>query len=336
MISREELEDLQSMSLNQKYRITINTIKEWHNKYNGNIYVSWSGGLDSTVLASIARSIYPEITLVFSNTGLEYPEIVKFVYSKIPDRTDYVQVTRKGHKIRQFKGNVVILRPKLSYREVIENYGYPVISKATAGKIKALQNPTDNNKLSRKLYKTGKKRTGETSKLYKLSDKWQFLIDAPFRISNHCCYAMKKSPIYHYNKISFKKGMVGTRAEEGHLRELSYQKNGCNNYKKGKSKPLSIWTHQDILKYVYENDVDYCQNIYGKIKKEGKEYYTTGSDRTGCMFCMFGIHLEKEPNRFQRMYETHPKLWKYCMNDLGIKKVLKYINIPYKPPEGEK
>ena len=53
--------------------------------------------------------------------------------------------------------------------------------------------------------------------------------------------------------------------------------------------------------------------------------------RTGCVFCGFGAHLEKEPNKFQRLKQTHPQLWEYCMKDwdsggLGMKDVLDFIN----------
>ena len=62
----------------------------------------------------------------------------------------------------------------------------------------------------------------------------------------------------------------------------------------------------------------------------GCELYTTGVNRTGCMFCMFGVQLEKEPNRFQKMKETHPKQYDYCMNKLGLSKVLDFMGINYK------
>lgn len=78
---------------------------------------------------------------------------------------------------------------------------------------------------------------------------------------------------------------------------------------------------------------------------ENNQYYTTGRNRTGCVFCMFGCHLEKEPNRFQRLKETHPKLYDYCINGgkynedgvwqpskdgLGIGHVLDFIGVNYK------
>lgn len=73
-------------------------------------------------------------------------------------------------------------------------------------------------------------------------------------------------------------------------------------------------------------------SVYGEIKQDSKgKYYTTGVERTGCMFCMFGCHLEKEPNRFQKMAITHPKQYDYCINQLGLGEVLDYIGVDYKP-----
>ena len=47
---------------------------------------------------------------------------------------------------------------------------------------------------------------------------------------------------------------------------------------------------------------------------------------------MFGVHKEKEPNRFQLLYKTHPKIWEFCMKDfndggLGEKRVLEYMGV---------
>lgn len=63
-------------------------------------------------------------------------------------------------------------------------------------------------------------------------------------------------------------------------------------------------------------------------------YTTTGEKRTGCMFCGFGCHLEKSPNRFERMKSTHPQIWNYCIRPkdqggLGMGEVLDFIHVPY-------
>ena len=59
------------------------------------------------------------------------------------------------------------------------------------------------------------------------------------------------------------------------------------------------------------------------------EIYDMGEKRTGCMFCMFGVHLEKGENRFQRMKKTHPKQYDYCINKLGCGEVLDFIGVEY-------
>ena len=105
----EELQMLQALPLEVKVRKTEDRIKEWVDEYGvDGVYVSFSGGNDSRVLLHIARRLFPGIKAVFIDTGLEYPEIREFV--------------------RGFD-NVDWLRPKMNFKQVIEKYGYPFISK---------------------------------------------------------------------------------------------------------------------------------------------------------------------------------------------------------------
>ena len=142
---------------------------------------------------------------------------------------------------------------------------------------------------------------------------------------------MKKRPFKEYSKQTGKRGFIATMASESRLRTSVYLKNGCNaiNSSNPYSMPLGFWTEQDILQYLIEYNIPYCP-IYGEIKQDKKgKYYTTGEHRTGCMFCMFGCHLEKSPNRFQRMKTTHPKLHDYCINKLKCGEVLDFIGVKY-------
>lgn len=107
----ERLKELQSLPLERKIQITQARIIEWYQHYNGNVVVSFSGGKDSTVLLHIARQIYPDIPAVFSNTGLEYAEIQRFVRSW---------------------DNVDIVVPQMKFNEVVSTYGYPLIGKEVA------------------------------------------------------------------------------------------------------------------------------------------------------------------------------------------------------------
>ena len=194
--------------------------------------------------------------------------------------------------------------------------------------------------------------------------QWKFLLDAPYDISHKCCDVMKKKPAKTYEKITGRKAIIGTLASESTLRKTQWVRYGCNAFesKRPTSQPLSFWTEQDILHYIKQFDVPYC-SVYGEIVPvddgeqldgqlttfdvlndyEGTLLKTTGCDRTGCIFCMFGCHLEKEPNRFQRLKQTHPKQYEYCIGGgeyvdgkwqpskegLGLGKVLDYINVKY-------
>jgi 3'-phosphoadenosine 5'-phosphosulfate sulfotransferase (PAPS reductase)/FAD synthetase len=335
----------QELPLKNKVALTEIKVKHFYNAFNGDVYVSFSGGKDSTVLLDIARNLYSNIPIVFSNTGLEYPEIVEFVKTFIKDSSKYNEVEVRGHKIRHYEeDNVFIIRPKYSFKEVIEKEGYPILSKRTSRFIKDLQNPTENNKVTRQMRMTGNMANGGTTTVGKLAEKWKekfFDIEdeenliyenkVDFKVSNRCCNLLKKQPFKALKSEFNLKPIIGTLANESYLRKNRYLNSGCNVYdsKNPRSAPLSFWTEQDILEYLYTNDLPYS-SIYGEIIKEKDSYKLTGEQRTGCVFCAFGAHLEDEPNRFQRLKKTHPKLYKYAMDNLGMKEVLDFIDVPYK------
>ena len=150
---------------------------------------------------------------------------------------------------------------------------------------------------------------------------------------------MKKKPFKKFHKETGKYPYLGITQDEGFQRQRQYEKTGCNVYDANapKSQPLGFWTKQDILRYAIENNIEIC-SVYGDIVCENGIYRTTGVQRTGCMFCAFGCHLEKYPNRFQKMQTTHPQLYSYCMKKwddggLGMADVLDYIHVPYTDKE---
>lgn len=296
MSEKWQLQQKQSLPLNIKIKMSQRRIKEWYNTFEGNVYVSFSGGKDSTVLLHLVRTLYPNVPAVFVDTGLEYPEIREFVKNT---------------------NNVIWIKPSKSFKTVIETYGYPVVSKKIARMIRDIQNPTDKNKNTVQLYLTGQKSDGSVSKYFKLPNKWKDLAMSEFRVSEKCCDIMKKKPFREYEKISNSFGFVGTLASESNQREISYLKTGCNNFKQKISKPISFWREEDIWSYIGIFNIS-----YSKI-------YDMGEKHTGCMFCMFGVHLEKEPNRFQRMRKTHPKQYNYCIEKLGLNKILDFIGVNY-------
>lgn len=310
-----DLRQLQALPLRLKIPLTKQRIRDWYEHWDGQVYVSFSGGKDSTVLKHIVDSMYSDVPAVFVNTGLEYPEIQRFVREV------------KAGKYECFNSDVEILRPELRFDEVIKKYGYPVASKSISKKVSDARRGTP---YAMKYFdNTAVDHFGNPSKFN--CPKRKFLIDAPFPVSHKCCDVMKKKPCKVYEKQSNRKPIIGTMTAESTLREKSWLKTGCNAFesKTPTSQPLSFWTEQDVLHYIKEFNVPYCP-VYGEIKiDDSGRHTTTGCSRTGCMFCMFGVHLEKEPNRFQRMKVTHHKQYAYCMDKLGLREVLEYIGVPY-------
>lgn len=295
MITKEEKQAFLKMSLDDKIKRTKQLIMEWNAQFKGKVYISFSGGKDSTVLLHIARHTKgcDDIVGVFDDTGLEYPEIREFVKKQ---------------------DNIIWIKPKMNFKQVIEKYGYPIISKEQSRNIYEIKTTKSQKLLDIRL---GKGFGG-------LSQKWRPLLDADFKISNRCCYVMKKYTFSKFEKETGLKPIIGIMAEESRQRTSSYFRGECNEYnsKKPESKPMYFWTEQDVLQYIKRENLEIA-SVYGDIIEENGKLKTTGVYRTGCMFCMYGVHLEELGNtRFDKMKITHPKQYDYIMNKLNGKHIL--------------
>lgn len=279
--------ELLTLPYEEKLKQTKRLIMEWYAQFKGNVYVAFSGGKDSTVLLHIVRSLYPDVPAVFNDTGLEWPEIREFV--KTID-------------------NVIWLKPKHNFKWVIERQGYPLISKQESQYI--------HQYCFHKSEKTKHLRWfGDSKGRGKISEKWKFLTQAPFKISDACCSILKKYPAKKYEKESGRKPFIGTMAVESNQRMRAYLKGECNAFKAKRpvSKPLYFWNDEDIYRYIRENNL--------KIS----DIYSKGLSQTGCMFCLYGIQFKDGLKRFDVMKELHPTIYEYCMEKLGIKKVLTFL-----------
>ena len=287
------LHEWQQKPLEWKIERSLLRIKQYYEELNGKVFVSFSGGKDSTVLLDLVRRIYPEIIGVHVNTGLEYPEI-----------EDFVKNTK----------NAVILHPKMAFNQVLEKYGYPVISKEVSMAIDRYRVTKDPDM---KIFRM----TGVRHGIYKgtmgvIPKKYQYLVDAPFKISDKCCDIMKKQPLNKYEKETGTHPITGVMASDSARRKRRFLETGCNSFGgHTMSTPMAFWTEKDVWDYIHKYDIR-----YSKI-------YDMGERRTGCIFCMFGCQREESPNRFERMKVIHPKLWEYCMYKLKLQEVLDYTKV---------
>lgn len=300
-MNKKELIMLKSLPLDIKKAKFYLRLDEWVRYWGEDkCYISFSGGIDSLVLSILVHKKYPNIPCVFADTGLEFPEVKEFALSK---------------------SGVVSVRPKMVISDVIKRYGYPVVSKAIAETIYKLKYQN----LSYR-YKNYLLNGDERGSYGKLPEKWKYLIDSDFKTSAKCCDIMKKNPLKEYEKSTGRIAlMTGEMADESRLRERVYMKNGCNafNRKSGpKSTLLGPWTRNDALTVLKEEHADF-PSVYGDIVEVDRKhlpngetitiYDTTKLKRTGCMYCLFGIHLEGTPNRLDLLSESHPKIFDYCM-----------------------
>lgn len=299
--------------------------------YNAHVSV---GGLDSITLLVFLRHIGIDIPAI-SVSGVEDKSIQR-IHSELG-----------VEKVKSYKTKVAVLN----------EVGFPVISKRIAGKIDLLQHPSENNRTVRHAIITGEcGKQGHFAKnsRMQLPQKWLKLFagmankeygthykEAPFLVSNKCCYYLKEKPCDDWAKEHNSWPFLGMMASEGGQREEALVEHGCNYYGKTtmRSAPFAPFLRQDILQLALDLNVP-VPEIYGEIKRDaGGNLYTTKAQRTGCSMCGFGIHLEERPHRFDRLREQNPREWHFWMYECctdketgekyGWGKILNWIGVEW-------
>lgn len=297
------------------------------------------GGLDSIVLFLFLQSI-----------GIWAPGIS---VSYLEDRS--IQRVHTALGLEKLQSAVREIRPdgtriRWAKPQIIQEFGFPVLSKEIAAKIELLQNPTEKNKTVRHAIITGE--TGEyggfqTDSRMKLAQKWLDLFGGyenetenvnyqtpPFKVSSKYCYYLKEKPCDDWAREHNSVPYLGLMASEGGRRAKSLRLHGCNYFGESviRSAPFAIFNRQDLLTLALEMEAWYQKNwdlgyfntgihldtivpaIYGEIAMD--EYgtlRTTKAQRTGCSMCGFGIHMEKRPHRFDQLRDRNPKEWEFWM-----------------------
>lgn len=286
-----ELRRLQKMPYEWKVEHALDVIREFveHQGVNS-VYVSFSGGKDSLVLLHLVRSIYTDVPAVFANTGIEFPEQVKFV--------------------RSFQ-NVTEVHPIKHFPKILKEHGIVFPSKEVAMYIRDAKNGARYaiNGLQ------GLDTKGNENRYKARFKRWAYLMDSGVKISPVCCELMKEQPLRDYEKRNAKSPIIGTRAEESFRRAVGWMKSGCNSFvgKKAKSTPLSLWLESDVWRYIDENGI-----------KLSTMYTEGGMSRTGCMFCPVPI-AHKDSRNIEYARRNHPKLYEIIMKKHGLEDMLKKV-----------
>ena len=287
---KESLKYLQKLPLEHKINLSRNLILNCIETFGDQqVYISFSGGKDSTVLSSLVCSLKPNILHLFSDTGCEYPETLSFVGAERHRGKNIVSV----HPICR-DGSI------WTFERIVATYGYPLFSKAIANGIRT--------------YRHAKTPVTKQHALDYLERMYpQALPYLNCNISDLCCEKLKKSPLKRVAKhMQMQCSIIGTLAEESQIRKRDWITYGSNIFfqkKDNQCRPLSFWTNQDIWSYI---------KLY---KLPVSDLYNQGYQRNGCMYCGFGLYSERRKfgiNRFERLAQTHPKQYDYCIRGGGI------------------
>lgn len=301
-MKKEELDRLFSLNLEEKVEKSKEIIVDFYESVDSeSVYISSSFGKDSLVLIDLVREIYPNVPIIYINTGLEHKSCV--------------ELSKKYE-------NVYEIKPKKTMKKIIDKYGYITpYGKEISGAIEQVRRNLYDGKLNS--YRV-KQFRGEIGYNYT-----KFVNDllAPFKISDKCCYHLKVSPLQSFcNKNGFLYSFMGITAEESSMRRKNLLKYGFNTEKQ--SRPLGFWTTNDVLSYLVQNEIEIA-SCYGEIIKKDGVLRTSLHQRNGCVCCPIGSLVES-PNKFQLLYQNDRKTWDFVINELNFKEVCDWFNVKYK------
>ena len=245
-----------------------------------NFYIAFSGGKDSTVLSALIDMALPQnkIPRVYANTGIELNMIRDFVLA-----------------MQKADPRVVIIKPSIPIKQMLEQYGYPFKSKEHAkwvdmfqrnGRTQSIENYCHSEKRDKELFRTCPKIL-----LY------QFTEENTLRISDKCCVNLKEKPLEKYSKENHKPyGINGLMQDEGGRR--AYSK--CLSFHGDKLflfQPMAPLTKEWEEWFIREYNVKIC-DIY---------YPPYNFVRTGCKACPFALYLQNELDSLEQYFPNERK-----------------------------
>lgn len=290
------LKQRQGLPLECKIQKSILAIEKYYEKYDGDVYIS-KGGVDSNIVEWLTKQ-----------TDLKF----QCTYKKI-ESVCVASVEPAENIKHNFDLGNTLLKSDISKKQVIEDWGYPLVSKEVAMKI-SRYNRTKFDWVKERRLKGYLGNNGKWLYESRIPLKYQEFIYAPYEMSEKCCDKTKKKPLKTYEHLTGKHPITGEMAEESRDRKTEYLKHGCimHDLKRPKCTPVGFWTPQDMMECIYKYKIE-IPKIYGEVVKlEDGTFKYSGEQRTGCEICAFGIIFDTE--RFVRLEERKPNLYKQMMD----------------------
>lgn len=268
-------------------------IKQINSEYDleNNSYIAFSGGRDSLVLSKLLDLALPnnKIPRVNVDTGIEYKYMREFV----------IELSKKDPRI-------VILKPTVNIKKMLEINGYPFKSKEHSKKVYQYQQGYYSNTI--KQYITGvREKDGEEFKSrFKCPNilQHQFTPNYNLKISHKCCEIMKERPMTRWGTENKRKiFLTGMRQEEGGQRKLG----NCLNIKNDKLvsfNPLMPVDNEFIDEFINKYNIQLCKLYYPPFNFK----------RTGCKGCPFALELQDQLDTMENLLPAEKRqceiVWK--------------------------
>ena len=275
----QTLRERQQWTLQQKIDHSLGVIEAFNVHFDGQVFVSFSGGKDSCVMLSLVEMVLPQVPVVFIMTGCESPSVCRFI------------------RQQQDRHRIEIIKPEKTLRQVFSECGFPLVSKEVSHDIQAVRRNPYCQSSRRKLW---------LGNPHHIPERWMYLLNEPYEVSDRCCFWLKKKPSHDYMKRTGRRPFLGLLASEGYTRQSTYiKRGGCNSFSEdGKqyatSWPLAIWTEQDVWAYIHDRRIDI------------PDIYSMGATRTGCMGCGFGAQYDT--STLDTLMRLWPKWYNLIMN----------------------
>lgn len=276
------MEDFE-LTLFDRLEVIRTTIQEYG---ECTFYLSFSGGKDSTVLHYLLDMALPgnRIPRVYINTGIEYVKMVQFVRS-LAEKDDRIEIINSG----------------INIKKMLEEKGYPFKSKEHSKKISMIQKGS-NCKWAKTYIDSPENSRYACPKIL----RYQLLPNFPLKLSDQCCYELKKKPIHKWERQCGKKcAITGIRTSEGGQRA---NHSGCVVFnKKGNLKsfkPLNPISDAFEDWFIEKYKIQLCELYYPPYSFK----------RTGCKGCPYSLDLQKQLETMERYLPNEKKqceaIWK--------------------------
>ena len=275
----QTLRERQQWTLQQKIDHSLGVIEAFNAHFDGQVFVSFSGGKDSCVMLSLVEMVLPQVPVVFIMTGCESPSVCRFIRQQ-----------QERHRIE-------IIKPEKTLRQVFSECGFPLVSKEVSHDIQAVRRNPYCQSSRNKLW---------LGNPHHIPERWMYLLNEPYEVSDRCCFWLKKKPSHDYMKRTGRRPFLGLLASEGYTRQSTYiKRGGCNSLSEdGKqyatSWPLAIWTEADVWQYIRDRRLDI------------PDIYQMGATRTGCMGCGFGA--QHDTTTLDTLMRLWPKWYDLIMS----------------------